>query len=158
MMPDVGPRNERVRQRVRAGMCAAMVAMTVLVIIRPGWTWVPVAFVITVASLSTIAVRGGLPRARSRSFGLSVRGRDHDDGPVSAAAYQWRVLVMMSRTMPRSAGRRWLAEADSLLSEITATGRGAAIRSYLASAPRLVAVMWAREVLRRVRLGPRRQG
>ena len=45
---------------------------------------------------------------------------------------------MVSRLMPRSAGRRWLAEAESLLPEIAAALRGAAIRSYLLSAPQLV--------------------
>jgi hypothetical protein len=158
MMPDVDPPKERVRQRVRPGMCAAMVAMTVLVIIRPGWTWVPAAFVMTVAALSTIAVRGGLPRVHSSGSGLSGRGRDDHDSPVRAAACPWHMLVAMSRMMPRSAGRRWLAEADSLLAEITATRRGAAIRSYVVSAPRLVVLMWGREVLRRIRLGPRHQG
>ena len=79
-------------------------------------------------------------------------------GPAGAAAHRWRVLAMASRLMPRSAGRRWLAEAESLLSEITPVRRGAAIRSYLLSAPRLAVTMWAREVLRRARLGPRRPG
>jgi hypothetical protein len=68
------------------------------------------------------------------------------------------MLVTFSRLMPRSAGQRWLTEAESLLSEVTAARRGAAIRSYLLSAPGLVAMMWAREVQRRVRLGPRRTG
>jgi hypothetical protein len=158
MMPGVGPHEEQVRQRVRLGLCAAMAAMTVLVIIRPGWTWVPAAFVVTVAALSTIAVRGGLPRVRSRGSGLSGRGRDDHDGPVSAAACPWPTLVVLSQVMPRSAGRRWLAEASSLLSEITGARRGAAVRSYLVSAPRLVVMMWAREVSRRLRRGPRRQG
>ena len=60
--------------------------------------------------------------------------------------------------MPGPAGRRWLAEAESLLSEIAAARRGAAVRSYLRSAPRLTVVMWAHEVLRLARLGPRRPG
>ena len=47
------------------------------------------------------------------------------------------MLAMVSRLMPGSAGRRWLAEAESLLSEVTAARRGAAVRSYLLSAPRL---------------------
>ena len=65
---------------------------------------------------------------------------------------------MMSRLMPRSAGRRWLAEAESLLAEVTAARRGAVVRSYLLSAPRLAVMMWARQVLRRARPGPRRPG
>jgi hypothetical protein len=39
-----------------------------------------------------------------------------------------------------------------------AARRGAAIRSYLLSAPRLVVMTWAREVLRRARLGQHRPG
>ena len=68
------------------------------------------------------------------------------------------MLVVVSRLMPGPAGCRWLAKAGSLLSEIAAARRGAAIRSYLLSAPRLVVMMWAREVLRRARLGPRHPG
>ncbi len=68
------------------------------------------------------------------------------------------MLAIVSRLMPRSAGRRWLAEAESLLSEIAPVRRGAAIRSYLLSAPRLAVMMWAREAQRRARLGPRRPG
>ena len=56
------------------------------------------------------------------------------------------------------AGRRWLAEAESLLAEVAAARRGAANRSYLLSAPRLPVMMWAREFLRRARPGPRRPG
>ena len=93
-----------------------------------------------------------------RPGGAGVRGRDDDDGPVGAAAHRWQMLVMVSRLMPRPAGRRWLAEADSLLSETTAARRGAAIRSYLLSAPRLAAMMWANEARRRARPGPRRPG
>jgi len=64
----------------------------------------------------------------------------------------------VSRLMLASAGRRWLAEAESLLAEITAARRGAAVRSYLLSAPRLAAMMWARQALRRAQPGPRRPG
>jgi hypothetical protein len=169
MMPDIDPRKERVKQRARVGICIAMGAMTVLVLIQPGWTWVPVAFVIAVTALAT---SGDVPRGRRRGSGLGGRGRDDhgrgsglsglsrddDDGPVGAAAHRWHMLVTVSRLMPRSAGRRWLAEAEGLLSEITATRRGAAIRSYLLSAPRLVVMTWGREVQRRARLGPRRPG
>ena len=38
---------------------------------------------------------------------------------------------------------------------IAATQRTTAIRSYLLSGPRLAAMMWAHEGLRRVRPGPR---
>jgi hypothetical protein len=167
MMPDIDPRKERVRQRVRACMCVAAVAMTVLLLTHPWqWVqeWVPAAFAIAISVLSTIASAGGLPGGRERrggqgrSSGLSGRGRDDSDAPAGPAARRSPMLVTMSRLMPRSAGHRWLAEADSLLSEITPTRRGAAIRSYLRSAPRLAVTMWAQELLRRARLGPRRPG
>jgi hypothetical protein len=163
MMPDVNPRKERVKQQARVGLCVAMGAMTVLLLIQAGWTWVPVAFVIAVSVISPIARTGDLPGGRRRggsgsSSGLSGHGRDDHGGPVSEAAHRWRMLVMLSGLMPLSAGQRWLTEAESLLSEITAARRGAAIRSYLLSAPGLVVMMWAREVQRRARLGPRRTG
>jgi hypothetical protein len=107
------------------------------------------------AAIAAIAVAGlAGPGGRGRGSGLRGRGRD-DDGPAGAAAHRWRMLVMVSRLMPRPAGCRWLAEAESVLAEIAAARRGAAIRSYLLSAPRLVVMMWAREVLRRARPGPR---
>jgi hypothetical protein len=90
--------------------------------------------------------------------GLGVRGRDDVDGPVGEAVRGWRTLAVVSRLMPASAGRRWLAEAESLLSEITAARRGPAVRSYLLSAPRLAVMMWVREAGRRARLGRRRPG
>ena len=162
MTPDIDPRKERVKQRARVGICIAMVAMVVLLLLRPGSTWVPVAFVIAVSFISPIASTGDLPggwrRGGGRGSGLSARGRDDDGGPVDAVVHRWRMLVTLSRLMPRSAGQRWLTEAESLLSEIRAARRGAAIRSYLSSAPRLVVMMWAREVQRRARLGPRRTG
>jgi len=163
MMPDTDPRKERVKRRARVGICVIMGAMTVLLLIGPGWTWVAPAFCAAVSVLSTIAATGKLPGRQEKGSGhrsgrgLSACGRE-DDGPAGSAAHQWHVLVMVSRLMPGPAGRRWLAEADSLLSEITATRRGAAIRSYLRSAPRLVVMMWARDVLRRAWLGPRRPG
>lgn len=57
--------------------------------------------------------------------------------------------------MPGPAGSRWLAEAESVLWEITLPG-GARLRSYLLSGPRVATVMWAHACLRRVRPGPRR--
>ncbi len=96
--------------------------------------------------------------SRRKGSGLSGHGRDDGDGPAGDAVHRRRALVMMSRLMPRAAGRRWLAEAESLLAEVEAARRAAAVRSYLLSAPRLTVMMWARQVLRRVRPGPRRPG
>lgn len=63
------------------------------------------------------------------------------------------MLVMVARLMPRPAGRRWLAEAESVLSEIAPVRRAAAVRRYLLSAAGLIVTMWGREVQRRARPG-----
>ena len=46
------------------------------------------------------------------------------------------VLRAVARLMPPAAGRRWLAEANSLLFELAPGQRRQAVRSYLRSAPR----------------------
>jgi hypothetical protein len=128
---------------------------------EPGWQWVPLA--VGAVAITAVGVSIDLPAGRGKGSrrkgsGPAGRDRDDDDGAAGAAAHRWRMLAVVSRLMPRSAGRRWLAEAESLLAEITAARRGTAARSYLLAAPRLVAMMWAREVLRRARPGPRRPG
>ena len=162
MMPGIDPRKERTRKRARVAACIAAGAMTVSALVQPGWKWVPLVAgvgVIAVVTAIAMAAAGDLPRGRGTGRGRgsrSGRGRD-DDGPA-AAAHRWRLLVMVARLMPRPAGRRWLAEAESLLSEIAPARRGPAIRSYLLSAAGLAATMWARELQRRTRPGPRRPG
>jgi hypothetical protein len=160
MMPGISPRNEESKRRVLlAGVTGGSAVMAYVVVSASrfsAWEWVPLAAGLAV--IIVIAVAGLAGRPGGRGSGLRARGRDGGDGPAGAATYPWRMLVMVSRLMPRSAGCRWLAEADSLLSEMAAARRGAAIRSYLLSAPRLVVMMWAREVLRRARLGPRHPG
>ena len=155
------PCKERRKKRGRVGGFIGSGTIIISGLFQPGWEWVP--FAVGVSAAVAVAASGDLPGGRGRGGhgrggSLSGRGRDYDDGPVGAAADRWHTLVMASRLMPRSAGRRWLAEADSLLSEITPVLRAAARRSYLLSAPRLVLMMWAREVLQRARLGPRRPG
>ena len=150
------PCEERRKKRVRVGGFIGSGTVIVSGLFQPGWQWIP--FAVGVSAAIAVAAGGDLPGGRRRGSGLSGRGRDDDDGPVGAAAHRWHMLVMVSRLMPRPSGRRWLAEAESLLSEITAARRGTAIRSYLLSAPRLLAMMWAHEVLRRTRPGPRRPG
>lgn len=85
--------------------------------------------------------------SRSDAIGLA-----HGDG---VPLRHWRRLSLVSRLMPPAAGRRWLAEAESVLSELPADRRSAAARSYLRSAPRLTATLWIREM---TRLGARRPG
>lgn len=164
MTPGIDPREDARKQRARIGLVIYWVVVTASTALLSGtrfsaWRWMPGALGITGMAVFTavaMAARRYRPGGRGRSSGAS--GLDDDDEPASAAAHQWHMLVLVSRLMPRSAGRRWLAEAGSLLSEITAARRGAAIRSYLLSAPRLLVMVWAREVLRRARLGPRRPG
>ena len=174
MMPAVDPREDA--RRRRAGVVAVLASISVVAAtIVSGsryrdwvWAWWLVSFTITIA-FTTISMRqvgppyrrgrGGDGRRRRRGQDGGLGGqRRADPGPAGPAPYQWRKLLMVSRMMPGSAGRRWLAEAESLLSEIAPARRGAAVRSYLRSAPRLTVLMWAREVLRLARPGPRRPG
>jgi hypothetical protein len=159
MMPGIDPRHEARKNRARVvsfiGGGATMAYVVLSATRLSAWEWVPLALGLTV--ITAIAVAGAAGR-RGRGSGLGGRSRDDDGGPTGAAAHRWHMLVMVAWLMPRSAGRRWLAEAQSLLPEIAAARRGAAVRSYLLSAPRLAVMMWAREVQRRARLGPRRPG
>jgi hypothetical protein len=155
-----GPGEAR-RNRGRAGGFIASGTIIISGLFQPGWEWVP--FAVGTVAVVAVTATGDLPGGRrrgshGRGSGLSGRGRDDDDGPAGASAHRWRMLVIVSRLMPRSAGHRWLAEAESLLSEVTAARRGPAIRSYLLCAPRLAVMMWAREAQRRARPGPRRPG
>jgi hypothetical protein len=165
MMPRT--RLEWVERLAGAGMWIAIGASVFLASTRPGRMWLLAGCIVALAVVSAVA---GIPRrragrrlvlrkgnGRARDGGLSGRGHD-DDGPAGEAVRGWHTLAVVSRLMPRAAGRRWLAEAQSLLAELTAAQRGAAVRSYLLSAPRLAVMMWARQVLRRARPGPRRPG
>jgi hypothetical protein len=165
MMPDI---NREERRKKRAPVMASIVTGTIVVsvlLIPADWQWLPLAVGMSAAIAvgASIDMPGGRRKGsglsrRGRGSGLSARGRDDADGRAGVAAHRWHSLAVVSRLMPPSAGRRWLAEADSLLAEIGPARRGAAIRSYLVSAPRLAVMMWAREVLRRARLGPRHPG
>jgi hypothetical protein len=161
MMPDID-REERRKKRapVIAFILFGMLVVAALVqLLQPGWQWVP--FAIGTVAVTAVGVSIDMPAGRGwgsrrRGRGLTLRGREDDDGPAGVAAHQWHVLDAVSRLMPRPAGSRWLAEAESLLAEIAPARRGAAVRSYLLSVPRLAVMMWAREVLRRAWPGPRR--
>ena len=159
MMPDI-EREERRKKRAPVIAFILFGMLVVAALVQPGWQWVPLA--VGAVAITAVGVGIDLPgrpsRGSRRGNGFSGRGRGDDDRAVDATAHRWRMLVMASRLMPRPAGRRWLAEAESLLSEITAAQRGAATRSYLLSAPRLAVMMWARKVQRRAQPGPRRPG
>ena len=151
------PSGERTKKRARVGGFIGCGTIIISGLFQPDWEWLPFAVgVPVVAVLTSGGLRGDGRRGHGWGSGLSRGGRD-GDGPVGAA-HRWRMLAMVSRLMPGPGGRRWLAEAESLLSEIAPAGRGAAIRSYLLSAPGLVVMMWAREARRRARPGPRRPG
>ena len=164
MMSRPSRRMGQVKKLARAGVWIASGAVWALVYVSPGWTWVALACLAAVGALSVAAAvaevkADGRGRGiRGKGGGLSGRGRDDGDGPAGEAVRGWHALAVVSRLMPRTAGRRWLAEAQSLLAEVTAARRGAAVRSYLLSAPRLAVMMWAREVLRQPRSNRRRPG
>jgi hypothetical protein len=86
-----------------------------------------------------------------RGSGPAGRGLAGDAGHAPTAAGRPPVLRAVSRLMPTAARRRWLAEAESVLFETASGQRAKVLRSYLRSAPRLVMLMWAGELSRRVR-------
>ena len=165
MMPAVDPREDARKKRARFAAIVTAVTVVAATTISEshfrGWLWALwlVGFTI-ITVFTTFSMRQvGPPYRRRRDGGSQARrGQDGgvgghpraDAGPAGPAPYQWRALLVVSRMMPGSAGRRWLAEAESLLSEIAPARRGAAARSYLRSAPRLTVTMWAHEVLHAV--------
>ena len=167
MRPDAATRAGQVKKLARAGAWIAVITLLALAPVQGGWTWmwmwVALACIVVLnvigftAAVAELRAKGRWVGFRRKGGGLSGRGRD-DRGPAGEALHGWYALVMVSRLMPAAAGRRWLAEAESLLAEVTPARRGAAVRSYLLSAPRLAVMLWAREAWRRTRPGPRRPG
>jgi hypothetical protein len=90
------------------------------------------------------------------SFGALMKRVAGGDAGLAAsspaAAVSWRVMRVASGLMPRAAGRRWLAEAESFLFEAPAGHRRRAIRNYLLTAPLVMAMGWIRALTRRTRL------
>jgi hypothetical protein len=177
MMPDLDPLTERRKKRGRAAGLISTATIVISTLFHPGWAWLGtdpenwVLFAVSIVVVVAVALSADLPSGRGRGgrgrrgperggpgSGSVLSGRGRDDRQAGAAVRRWRMLAFVSRLMPRSAGRRWLAEAESLLSEIAPVQRGPALRSYLLSAPRLAVMMWAREAQWRARLGPRRPG
>lgn len=161
MMPAIDPRElaRKARARVAATiMVGAVGASSVLSAAGfVGWLWVPSVLgliLIIIFTATAAASSGDRPGGSGKGIALGWRGRD-DVAPAGLAAHRWPVLLVTSRVMPRAAAHRWLAEAESVLAEIAADRRGAAIRNYVRSAPQLTVMMWAHEVLRRLRPGPR---
>jgi hypothetical protein len=161
MMPAIDPRYDARRKRARVAMFIAAgttIASSALDGTRfVGWRWALWALGLTLIIVFTaISMNsGGGPRGRRGISGLSGRDRAAGDRFDGLVAHRWHGLVMVSRMMPGPAGRRWLAEAESVLWETTAAQQTTAVRSYLLSGPRVAAVMWAYAGLRRLRPGPR---
>jgi hypothetical protein len=176
MIPAIDPRDDA---RKRRGQIIGTVSAVTIVAaaalsgtrFRDWATWLLATEIIVVTAITVVADRsrrGGVrardnrPRDGRKNGGNSaISAHDQREaGPVAppAARRQRRLLITVSRMMPTPSGQRWLAEAESLLSEIAPARRAAAARSYLRSAPRLIMMMWAHEALRLARLGPRRPG
>jgi hypothetical protein len=179
MMPAIDPRDDARNRRGRVIGTVSAVTVVVAALLaatrfRDWATWLLGTEVIVVTAITVVtdrgrpgSVRGSNSRPRggrknSGSGGNSAISahNQREAGPVAPASArrQLRLLITVSRMMPTPSGQRWLAEAESLLSEIAAARRGAAVRSYLRSAPRLTVMMWAHDLLRRAHPGPRRPG
>jgi hypothetical protein len=157
MMPAIDSRCDARRKRARVAVFITAGTITVSSALDGtrlvGWRWLPSVLGLTliIAFCAVSMNSGGGPSGRREMSGLGGR-------LDRRAARRRHGLVMVSRMMPGPAGRRWLAEAQSVLWEITAAQRGAAVRSYLLSAPRVATAMWVHACLRRVRPGPRHPG
>jgi len=133
----------RVKTLATVGMWIALAAELSLLSVPGEWLWVAAGCAAALCALSLIAAvaeRIAVAElepdgSRRKGSGLSGHGRDDGDGPAGDAVHRWRTLAVVSRLMPASAGRRWLAEAESLLAEVTAARRGAAARSYCCRRP-----------------------
>lgn len=176
MMPAIDPREDARKRRGQViGTVTAVTVVAGAVLsgtrFRDWAPWLLASEIIVVTAIIVASDRGrpGSVRARNGRPGDGGKNSGHsaisahdqrETGPAAPASArrQRRLLIAVSRMMPTPSGRRWLAEAESLLSEIAAARRDAAVRSYLRSAPRLTLMMWAHEALRLARLGLRRPG
>jgi hypothetical protein len=167
MMPDVEREARRGKFVPYIGwiMTVALVAEAVCMTLLPkAWQWVPIGVGIVAVTIIGAAIdppgRDELGsrrrRARSRRGLVAADGADGEAAPAEKMPGRPSLMTLASWLMPRAAGRRWLAEADSLLSEIAPARRARAIRSYLWSAPPLAAMLWVRQALRRARMDRRR--
>lgn len=118
---------------------------------------------VAIAGIGDIALIEGkeFPRLRGL-FSVAVRRAvRHGSGQAESglvAGAGWRAMRLAAWLMPRAAGRRWLAEAESFAAEAPPALRRGAIRSYLTGAPQVIMVSWAGDLARRTRLtrpGPR---
>jgi hypothetical protein len=158
MMPtNLDPRGDARRKRaLTAGFIAGIAAMADAVLDGTrfhSWAWTSwLAGLVIITAVALTGYRGRPSRRPKAQGGHGASRPEADDG---RATHGWHTLALVSRLMPRSAGARWLAEAESTLAEIAAARRGPAFRSYLLSAPRLIPALWLHEIasLRRRRPG-----
>lgn len=97
-----------------------------------------------------VPVRGSRKRRKGTRSGLGLdTASGRTSRPPTVCAHP--ALGAIARLMPETARRRWLAEAESLLFEMPTRQRRKALRSYLLSAPRLLVLLWTRELSRHAR-------
>jgi hypothetical protein len=149
----------------------AIVTVSGVIAVAVAIVTVPVGTVSGVVVIGTVAVAGVVVIARLEGkefpllrglFSVAVRRAvRHGSGQAESglvAGAGWRAMRLAAWLMPRAAGRRWLAEAESFAAEAPPALRRGAIRSYLTGAPQVIMVSWAGDLARRTRLtrpGPR---
>ena len=109
-----------------------------------------------IAGLGIVGLFGGAISGRNWNLRrwLSVLAVRTGAGPEMcglSAGEGWRLMCAAAWLMPRVAGRRWLAEAESFLAEAPPAQRRRAVRSYLATAPQVIAMTWTADLGRRAR-------
>lgn len=103
---------------------------------------------IALALLGKLFPGQGLFSLRARH---AIRHSTGSADPGLIAGTGWQVMCIAFRLMPPAAGSRWLAEAESFLTEAPYELRCGAIRSYLISAPQVIVMAWASDLTRRIR-------
>lgn len=92
---------------------------------------------------------------RPSGIGRELEGQAWDKMLLAVIGMQarteWRMMRAAAWLMPRAAGRRWLGEAASFLFEASPGERHRAVRSYLLTAPLVIAKSWAGYLIRRIR-------
>ena len=149
----------------------AIVTVSGVIAVAAAIVTVPVGTVSGVVVIGTVAIAVAVVIARLEGkefpllrglFSVAVRRAvRHGSGQAESglvAGAGWRAMRLAAWLMPRAAGRRWLAEAESFAAEAPPALRRGAIRSYLTGAPQVIMVSWAGDLARRTRLtrpGPR---
>jgi hypothetical protein len=97
------------------------------------------------------------PRSfRGLFWAVLQRGAAGPEGCGRAAGAGWRVMRAAARLMPPAAGRLWLGEAESFLAEAPAELARSAVRSFLVTAPQVIAIAWTAALFRWAQLAARK--